>query len=175
MADLSKEYATALFSLAREKGLVENFKAELDDIKSALCENEDYLLILRSPALSLGARLDLIDSAFGKDTHEYIISFLKLICENGDIDCLISCLEEFFSLCKELENRIVAKVYYVKEPSSAQKERLIKKLANMTGKEIDVIYIEDNSLIGGIKIELDDKIIDGSISARLTNIKGVIG
>ncbi len=173
MADLSKEYSAALFSLAMENTLVDRFKAELGQIKDSI--DEDYILILKSPALSLGARLDIIEEAFGGSMHEYIVSFVKLLCENGQIELLPNTIDEFFEMCHELENRAHAKIYYVMEPSQSQKEKLEIKLSEMTGKKIDALYIKDTSLIGGIKIELDDKIIDGSLSARLSNIKGVIG
>ncbi|MBQ4107901.1 MAG: ATP synthase F1 subunit delta [Clostridia bacterium] len=172
MADLSKEYTAALFSLAMENGLVDEFKQELGEIKDLI--DEDYILVLSSPALSLSMRLDMIDEAFGT-MHEYVVSFMKLLCENGQISILPEAINEFFLLCHELENRVTAKIYYVKEPSEAQKARLEDKLSKMTGKKIDALYIEDSALIGGIKIELDDRIIDGSLSARLSNIKGVIG
>ena len=172
MADLSKEYTAALFSLAMENGLVDEFKQELGEIKDLI--DDDYILVLSSPALSLSMRLDMIDEAFGT-MHEYVVSFMKLLCENGQISILPEAINEFFLLCHELENRVTAKIYYVKEPSEAQKARLEDKLSKMTGKKIDALYIEDSALIGGIKIELDDRIIDGSISARLSNIKGVIG
>lgn len=172
MADLSKEYTTALFSLAMENGLTERFKSELGQIKELI--DEDYILVLDSPALNLSARLDMIEAAFGESMHEYIVSFMKLLCENGEIELLPKTVDEFFLLCHELENRALATVYYVREPSQAQKEKLEAKLSKMTGKIIDAQYIKDDSLIGGMKIELDGKIIDGSVSTRLSNIKGVI-
>lgn len=174
MADLSKEYASALFSLAKEKDLLSKFKLELENIKTVIKDSEDYLLILRSPALGLNSRLNLIDEAF-VGYHEYVVSFLKLLLENGHIASLPECIDEFFNQCKALENRQVAKIYYVKEPSAKQKQRLLDKLEARTNKKIDAIYIEDKTLIGGIKVELEDLVIDGSLTSRLSNIKGVIG
>ena len=119
MADLSKEYTAALFALAMENGLIDEFKDELNEIKSAI--DEEYILILKSPAISLGARLEIIEEAFGAKMHEYIVSFIKLLCENGEIELLPSTIDEFFALCHDLENRVTAKIYYVKEPNKAQK------------------------------------------------------
>lgn len=174
MADLSKEYATALFSLASEKSLLEEIKTELDIIKAQIEEESDYLMILRSPALPLSTRLSMIDESFGS-LSEYVVSFVKLLCENAKIELLGECIEEFLALYKELTGRALAKVYYVKEPSDAQKAKLEEKLTKTTGKEIDAIYIEDPSLIGGIKVIFEDKVLDGSLANRLSNIKGVIG
>ncbi len=174
MAELSKEYASALFSLAYEKNLLDTIKAELGAIKSLLDENIEYLDILSSPALTLSKRHSLIDDAFG-DKNEYIVSFLKLMCDNGHIASLNDCLGEFFLLVSELENRARAIIYYAFELTSEQKAKLEKKLKSLTNKEIDPIYTYDKDLIGGIKIELDGRVLDGSLQTRLNNIKGVIG
>lgn len=174
MADLSKEYASALFSLACEKGIINEVKADIDSIRSVIKESPEYLDILSSPALTLSQRLSLIDEALG-DKNEYVVSFLKLLCENRSIATLSECIDEFFILVTELENRAVAKIYYAFELTDDQKEKLISKLESITNKEIDPIYIEDMGLIGGIRIELDGRVLDGSLSTRLNNIKGVIG
>ena len=174
MADLSKEYSFALFTLAREKNQLEEIMAGVEEIKGLLENNEDYLLILRSPALPLSSRLSMIDEAFGSQ-NEYLVSFLKLLCENAEIDNLGDCIKEFLALYKELEGRLACRVYYAQELSPDQKKRLEEKLSKVTGKEIDAIYIEDRELIGGVKVVLDDKVIDGSLTNRLSNIKGVIG
>ena len=174
MADLCKEYASALFSLACEKNLANEIKSDMQDIKSLIEDNTDYLEILSSPALTLSNRLSLIDEAFG-NKNEYVVSFLKLLCENRNITTLCEIIDEFFLLVKELENRAVATIYYAFELTSEQKEKLLSKLKSITKKEIDPIFIEDKGLIGGIKIELDGRVLDGSLSTRLNNIKGVIG
>ena len=174
MAELSKEYASALFSLACEKELLGEIKSNIEEIKTLLDQNKGYLDILSSPALTISNRHSLIDEAFG-NKNEYVVSFLKLLCDNGYISSLNECINDFFALVKELENRDVAKIYYAFELTSEQKEKLVKKLMGITKKEIDPIYIEDKDLIGGIKIELDGRVLDGSLSSRLNNIKGVIG
>lgn len=174
MADLSKEYASALFSLAYEKEVLNRVKDEIEKIKASLDENEDYLLVLSSPAIPLSVRHGLIDEAFG-ECCEYVVSFLKLMCENGHIASLNECINEFTLLCRELENRALATIYYAFELSPSQKEKLESKLENITKKKIEPVYIEDKGLIGGIKIELDGRVLDGSLINRLNNIKGVIG
>ena len=43
-----------------------------------------------------------------------------------------------------------------------------------SGKNVDLLFVEDKSLIGGIKVELDDKVFDGSAKRYLQQVKGVI-
>ena len=58
--------------------------------------------------------------------------------------------------------------------SDEQKKALCAKLAKMCSKQIDARYVEDKSLIGGIRVEVDGKTLDGSIEKRLQKVKGVM-
>lgn len=173
MADISKEYAAALFMLAAEKGVVNEYSTRLASIKKAVSENPDYVNVLESPAIPLSERLGLVDAAF-PDEPEYIVSFLKLLCENRHIRKLCDSIDDFTELARSLENRAVATVYYASELTKEQKARLVQKLSAMSGKNVEAVYVKDTSIIGGIKIKLDDKMLDGSLSGRLNKVKGVM-
>lgn len=174
MTEISKEYAVALFMLAAENGLVNEYSAQLNDIKELAKENPDYVNILESPAIPLSERLALVDAAFSEGYYEYIVSFIKLLCENRHIRSLCACIDEFIELARVAQNCVVATVYYVEPLTKAQKDKLILKLSKISGKKVEAVYVEDKSLIGGIKIQLDDKLLDGSLSGRLNKVKGVI-
>lgn len=174
MTQTNKEYAEALFLLSREKNCLSEHSETLSLIKNAVEENPDYLEFLSSPAVALSERLNAIEEAFSKICDEYLLSFLKLLCENGRIKELLFCIEEFKYLKTVAENKITATVYYAMPLDDAQKEALRKKLEKSSGKKIDLIFTEDKSLLGGIKVELDGKVYDGSAKRRLKEVKGVI-
>ncbi len=174
MTQTIKEYANALFMIASENNCAEDFSKHLGIIDETVKENPEYLNFLESPAIPLSERLSAIDVAFGKSSPEYIVSFLKILVENGRIITLRECITEFNELLRLSANRIVAKVYYVEPLSDEQKKALTDKLGAVSGKTVDAVYIQDKSLIGGIKVVMDDKTIDGSIANRLKKAKGVI-
>lgn len=174
MTQTSKEYAAALFSLAIENNSVDEHEKSLMEIGNIIKENPEYIQMLQSPAIPLSERIAAVDSAFEGRYAEYLVSFIKVLCENGHIDQLFSCVEDFCELVRSYRNRTIAKIYYVEEPSDEQKSALIKKLQKITNKAIEPEFIKDDELIGGIKIQIDDKIMDGSIRNRLNKAKGVI-
>ena len=174
MTQTAKEYAIALFKLAVSKGEVKKYAECLGTVSAVFSENKEYANVLNSPAILLSERLGAIDQAFGSLECEYIINFLKLLCENGHICSLQECVNEYINLLNDYENRIVATVYYAEEPSEEQKAALCNKLCKLTQKNVNAVYVKDSSLIGGIKVEIDGKTLDGSISARLNKVKGVI-
>lgn len=174
MAEISKEYAGALFMLALEKGKIDEFSCSLATVKSLIEEQPEYIDVLDSPAILLSQRLEMIDEAFGGGFCEDIVSAIKLMCEGGDVDQLVATVDEFDKLVREHQNRTTATVYYVSELTAEQKERLAQRLKAVSGKNVDVEYVKDESLIGGIKILLGDKLLDGSLAGKLNKVKGVI-
>ena len=167
------EYAEALFVLALEDNAAEEYAEHLALIERLIQENPDYLEFLFSPAIPLSDRLSALDEAFSS-IPENILSFLKLLCENGHIRSLPLCIREFFRLLKEKQNSVSADVFSAVELTDAQKQAVCKRLSDMTKKTVEPRFILDPSLIGGIKIEIEGKIYDGSIKHRLHDIKDVI-
>ncbi len=173
MTGTEREYATALFSLAVEENSVNDFRNSLEKVKEILSENEDYVEFLACPAIALSERLDCIDEAFGS-FPEYVVSFIKVLCENGRAKTVIPCIDEFISLSMAYMNVTTAVISSVTELSASQKNAVTEKLEKLTGKNVEPVYVTDKSLIGGIKIEVDGKCYDGSIKHRLSEIKDVM-
>lgn len=174
MVQTEREYAEALFSLAEEEKSAEKYLESLITVKKILEENPDYIGFLASPAIPLSERLASVDEAFGSYMPEYIVSFLKLLCENGKVRTLFGCIEEFAKLTAAFSNRAQAVVYSAVALNDEQKNGVCRKLETVIGKIIDPVYIIDESLIGGIKIEVDGKTFDGSIRHRLCDMKDVM-
>ncbi len=174
MTDIAREYAAALYAICAEENKTQEFLRQSALINDAVCKNSGYSELLSSPALLLSERLQLIETAFSSAVDEHLISFLKLLCENGHIKLLCQCLDEFAKLVQCAQNRTKAVVYYAMPLDASQKLRLCAKLEKLTKKSVDAVYIEDKSLIGGIKVDIDGKTLDTSLSSRLGHIKGVI-
>ncbi len=167
----SSEYAKALFVLALEGGNLNLYTDCLLSIKDAV--SKEYLEYLFSPAEPLSSRLLSIEEAFSS-APEHIVSFLKLLCENGRIRQLPEFIDDFFDLKRVLENSITANVSSAVPLNDSQKSRLEAKLNSIYKKNITAVYTVDKTLIGGMKIEIDGKVLDGSTSKKLSLIKGAM-
>ena len=85
MMQTEREYAEALFSLAAEENSVAEYLDALLTVKELVAENPDYIELLASPAIPMSERLAAIDEAFDGRMPEYVVSFIRLLCENGRI------------------------------------------------------------------------------------------
>ena len=174
MIQTEREYAVALFTIAVEENAVDEYLDCLISIKQLFEESPDYIEFLNSPAIALSERKNSIDEAFEGRIPEYLVSFLKVLCENDKVRTVIGCIDEFFKPAMEFKGSTFANVYSAVALSDSQKEAVCKKLEKLTDKKVEPIFIIDESLIGGLKIEVDGKTFDGSIKHRLGEIKDVM-
>lgn len=82
---------------------------------------------------------------------------------------LLPAIFKKFKRMVEKENRV--DVYLARESDAETKEKLKEKVFTLLGKDKDVNYIIDESLIGGFRIKTKDYLIKASIKDILTNLK----
>ena len=174
MRNVSREYAEALFTLAKECGKEELYGKQLNDLVKLFGEQEEYLIFLASPSVDLSERLMAIEKALLGNVEEDVLSFVQLLTEKGRIANFNQCAMEYNELLSNVNKTIKV---IVKSAISLSEEKVLQikeKIELKTGKNVVIEQLVDPSLIGGIIIETEGKIFDGSLKNKLSEIKGVI-
>lgn len=174
MMSTSNDFAFALFMLAVEKNKCDEFYDDLITIRTAFNANPEYAVLLSSPGVPKRERTALIDTAFGGRVDEDIVNFLKVLCEHNKVTEVFDCIKVFSELKKQSENQITAHVTSAIPLEEEQISRLKEQLTKKLGSNVRIKTAIDKHIIGGVKIEFEDKIIDGSIKRQLHDIKEVI-
>lgn len=174
MNEVSKEYATALFSLAEESGQIESVAAAMKEVSEVFAAHPDYLEMLASPAISSEEKNDSLDKVFTA-FPEHVVSFLKLLASRGRISGFSDVYVAFEGMVQFSRHMASAAITTAVELSESEKQALVAKLEKKTGKKILPNYRVDPSLIGGVTVEIDGMVYDGSLRSRLNEVKGVMG
>ena len=174
MTDVAKEYGAALFLLACEENAKKEYSEALAVMKETFSETPEYLEFLDSPSIAVGERLAAIEAAFCDRVPEHVLSFLLLLCEKGRISCFFGAAEEYFSLYDAFLRRSNARVTSAVELSADEKQSVKAKLESIYNGEVNVEYIVDDAILGGLVVEINGKIMDGSLRHRLHEVKEVI-
>lgn len=174
MNSVNKEYPEALFKLAYEEKCTKQVWESLETAAKAFEENPAFMDLLSSPAIPMTDRLEVIQKAFG-DLHKYVLYFLKILCKNALISTFFHCVEEYDALLEKAGNFSTAVVTSAVELTSKEQTDLAVKLSKICGHTVVVEQRIDSTILGGIIIEVDGKIIDTSIKSRLKEVKEVIG
>ena len=175
MTDISKEYAAALFALARESGQERALSAALALIDRQLTAQPEYAALLSSPNVPLKERLGLLEEAFGTQVPEYVLSFTQLLCEKGHIRQFSACVQEYEALVRALSDVSAARIVSAVELTGEEKAALVQRLAALSGHTVEPTYEIDGSILGGVVVYMDDRVIDSSLRHKFKEIKEVIG
>ena len=76
-------------------------------------------------------------------------------------------LQEFLDLAAAALEEGVATVTTARELSQDEQQRLATALGQQYGKEVQLHVVVDPSLIGGLRVEIGDDVIDGTVISRL--------
>lgn len=174
MTEIAKEYGAALFMLACEENSKAEYSDALECVKAVFSQNPVYLDFLASPSISLNDRLSALDAAFGDSVPTNVMSFIKLMCERGRIADFWEAAKEFELLFEASERLLDVKVTSAVELTEKEKQDLNLKLEAKYKAQVDVEYSIDSAILGGLIVEADGKIIDGSLRHRLQEVKEVM-
>ena len=175
MRATSKEYAAALFSLARESHSEKETLDELRFIGSVFEDAPGYMEFLASPAIPRSERIACVKLAFEDQLSEYVMSFLSLLCEHGCAELLPGCVGEFEKLYNRSAGLARAEVVSAVAMNDDQKRRLREKLEHVSGCKLNIRWKTDPELLGGVTVDIEGLRIDGSLRNKLKNIRKVMG
>jgi len=101
-------------------------------------------------------------------------NFVRVLAENGRLTLLPEIRAQFETLKNERESVVEAEISSAFELSQAQLADLVARLEKKTGRKVKARVRVDQSLIGGVKVALGDKVIDGSARAQLGALENAL-
>ncbi|MPZ75935.1 MAG: ATP synthase F1 subunit delta [Deltaproteobacteria bacterium] len=168
---LSRRYSKALFQLAREAGQEESTGDELERGVSAY--NQSPLqTVLSNPAFALESRKKILIQVSKSLQLSLIVEhFLALLLERDRLDYLPSIVASYRRMINEAKGFVEAKIVATASLEAAVTERLRGSLRRLSGKEVIVHEESDPQLMGGLIVELEGKVYDGSVRTQLEKMK----
>lgn len=169
---ISKTYGEALFELAVEENKTDIFLEQINAVLTALELNPDFYKLLNHPKISKEEKIKVIEDICKDRICDEITGFLTLIVSKERYKELDAILEYFISRVKEEKGIGTAYVTTAFPLSEIKKAQVKEKLVSTTKyNEMEMIYSVDNSLIGGMVIRINDRVVDSSIKTKLSEIK----
>ncbi len=171
MTERAGVYGGSLYDLAAEENLTEPIMKDLLEVRQIFRDNQDYLRLLSEPSIKREERLDMIEKAFGTACERYLVNFIKLLCERNMLGEFEGCCETYKKRYNSDHNIAEAVVTSAVALSSEQLKTLENKLSGMTGKTVILSQKLDSKVLAGIKVELEGKQLDGTVSGRLDSMQ----
>ncbi len=169
---ISKTYGDALLELAVEEDKVDIFSQEIQGIQSILKDNPDFGKLLINPRIAMDDKITVVKNVFTNRISEELVGFLSLIVMKGRFTKADEILQYFLDCVKELKG---IGVVYVTTPlplNDAQKKNIEERLQNTTKfNELEMHYLLDEKLIGGMQIRIGDRVVDSSVYTKIMKMQ----
>jgi len=163
---VARPYAEAVFKLAiAEKSLTQWSK--ILKLAAEISENERIKLLIGNPLVSVRQLSDLILEIGGRKFTQEARNLITLMIENKRVLVLPQVSQLFEQLKAQHEGALEAQVTSAFELESDQLSKLISELEQKFKRKIDAKVTVDSDLIGGIKVEIGDEVLDASVRGKL--------
>ena len=172
----NKYYAIALFNIAFKDKItsIEKYKEEIINLNDIFEKNIKLINILNDKTINLNHRYKLIDDIFFNFYNITIIIYLKILIKNNCLKNYNYIFNYFINLCNN-KKCLIGTIYstiYLQKDEINKLELIFKKINKI--ENVKLINKIDNSLIGGIKIIINDKVYDYSILHEINLLKKIL-
>ncbi|MCW2810634.1 MAG: atpH [Friedmanniella sp.] len=165
-AALERQAVRAQLFTADRAGELEETEDELFRFARLVESNPDLRNALSGRAVDLAARENLVGELLaGKATDSTVVLAKRAVAaRERTFDHTI---EGFVTLAAAQKSRVVATVRVARPLTGEQRDRLRAVLRRQVGRDVAVQEILDPDVVGGVRVELGDEVIDGTVVSRL--------
>ena len=165
----ARRYARAVFDLAQEDGHLEEWRRRLSVLRDVLSD-ETVGAVLTNPTIPVGTRMELI-SVPSNALDEESINLAKLLIESNRVREIAAIADEYEVLADAAAGRVRATVTTAIELTAHDRDRVADELSKRLGKEIRLHVEVDPTILGGLKLQYGDHLVDASVATRLQQLR----
>ena len=165
----AKRYARAVFELATDEGKVEEWTQRLATVRDLLSD-PTVAAVLTNPTIPMDRRMELISS----EPHELDLeatNLARLLIESNRVKQIGGVAEEFEVLADAAAGRVRATVTTAVELDHAERDKVARQLSERLGKEVRMTVVVDKAILGGLKLQYGDHLIDASVATKLQQLR----
>lgn len=168
---LPLRYARSLFQASLKVNCSAEVEHDLQALAAIYQENRELPVLLASPSLGNAKRRAILMSIGDKVGFcEMTRRFIDLLLEKSRLEILPAIPERFHKLFREHEGEVEVVVQTAIPLSDTMKQNVAQSIASRSGKKPVITYMVTPDLIGGIVVQYPDRILDGSLARKVSDL-----
>ena len=158
-------------AIAKATGDTGAIESELFAFAKAVGSDAELELALGSKLGDPGKRVAVVDRLLVGKASEATVVLVRYVVQNQRGRRIGELLAHVADVVADDAGALVATITAAVEPSSSQLERLRSSLAARYGRTFRFNVSVDPELVGGLRVQVGDEVIDGSIANRLADLR----
>ena len=168
----AERYSLALYELASENNVLSQVEAQSTSILNLISSNNDFSNLIKDPTNNKDDLLKVINSISDNNKFESLLkSFLSFLVTKRRFFYVEQILRSFIEICSQKRGELKAELKSAKELSSDEISKITDELTKNFSSKIKLNYKHDESLIGGLVVQVGSTMVDTSIKNKLQQIE----
>ena len=164
-------YAQAILAVASAESNGAQVEDEIYRFSQVLQSSEELKSTLSDASIPSARRQQIVEDLLDGQVTQTTGALVSMIVAAGMGSDIKAIADKVVGLGAESRDKAVAEVYSVVDLSSDQQQRLAAALKSATGKDVEMKIIIDESVMGGLLVQIEDEVIDGTVRTRLKQLR----
>ncbi len=164
-----QRYARALFDLAVERNTMDQWATDLAQLAEAM-RDEQFNLFLKHAEVPLGRKIESLATVL-PEVDPLVRNLGSLLVTRNSVDSIGDVTLAYGRLVDDRLGRQQIEVTTAVELEQAEAERIREFVAGLVQREVVMTTRVDESILGGMIIQIGDRLMDGSTRSRLEELR----
>ena len=165
-------YSLALYELANENNVLSQVEDQSSSLLNLISLSKDFSNLIKDPTNTQGDLLKVIENISNDNKLENLLkSFLNFLVIKRRFFYVEQILKSFIETCSQKRGELKAELKSAKELSSDEISKITEELTKNFSSKIKLNYKHDESLIGGLVLQVGSTMVDTSIKNKLQQIE----
>ena len=168
----AERYSLALFELSEENNLLSQIEDQSSSILNLIEQSEDFSNLIKDPTTSQEDLLKVVNTISENNKFESLFkNFLSFLIQKRRFFFIERILKSFIEICSRKRGELKAELKSAKELSNEEIAKITEELTKNFSSKIKLNYKHDESLIGGLVVQVGSTMVDTSIKNKLQQIE----
>ena len=168
----ANRYSLALYELASESSSLPKIEENSHALLKLISNSEDFNNLIKDPTVTRDSLNQVIEKITDNFSLEVLFkNFLSFLISKRRFFYVQKILKNFNEICSEKRGELKAEIKSAKNLTQDEINKITQELSNNFKSEIKLNYTHDQSLIGGLVVQIGSTMIDTSIKKKLQQIE----
>ena len=168
----AERYSLALFELSEENNLLNQIEGQALSMVNLINQSDDFSNLVKDPTINQKDLSNVINKIVQNNKFDTLFkNFLNFLIQKRRFFFIERILKSFIEICSRKRGELKAELKSAKELSNEEVKKITEELTKNFRSKIKLNYKHDESLIGGLVIQVGSTMIDTSIKNKLQQIE----
>ena len=168
----ANRYSLALYELASESNTLSKIEENSHAFLKLISNSKDFNNFIKDPTVTRDSLNQVVEKIADNFSIEILFkNFLSFLISKRRFFYVKQILKNFNEICSEKRGELKAEIKSAKNLTKDEINKITQELSNNFKSEIKLNYTHDQSLIGGLVVQIGSTMIDTSIKKKLQQLE----